>query len=282
MLVGMAHRPLSLASAVVVATAAVLLAVPAAAAVSDWSSGAKAKMRLLAAGIDADGRLSAAIEITLPTGWETYWRFPGDAGLAPIIGFSASHNLGVAEVSFPLPQRVSEAALVTNVYSDHVVLPVSAAVLDPQSPVDLTVSVDLGVCQNVCVPDHVEAHLVVPPGKTDPIAAKAIADARATVPGPPRPGVLAVNAVTRTGGTDKSPVFQVAITAPDAANATVFVETPTDWYPEAPTLLKASGNTATFTLGADRLTADTPLANAAFRVTVAAGGQSIEQIVLLQ
>ena len=77
-------------------------------------------------------------------------------------------------------------------------------------------------------------------------------------------------------------MFRVATTVPDAARATVFVETPTDWYPKTPMLASAAGNSATFTVGADRLTTNTPLANAAFRVTVADAGQAIEQIVLLQ
>jgi DsbC/DsbD-like thiol-disulfide interchange protein len=277
----MARHPLSLASAVAVATAAVLLAVPAAAAISDWSSGAKAKMRLLAAGIGEDGRLSAAIEIALPKGWETYWRFPGDAGIAPTIDFSASRNLGAADVAYPLPQRVSAASVITNVYIDHVVLPVSAVVPDPKAAVDLAVSVDLGVCQTVCIPDHLEARLLVPSGKTDAVAAKGIADARAMVPGPAQPGVLAVDSVTRTGGTDKRPVFQVVITAPDAARATVFVETPSDWYPDAPKLVAAAGDSATYSLGADRLTAKTPLQDAPFRVTISAGGKAVEQTVPL-
>jgi DsbC/DsbD-like thiol-disulfide interchange protein len=279
----MARRPLSLASAIAVAIAAVLLAVPAAAAVSDWSSGAKANMRLLAAGIGVDGRLSAAVEISLPPGWETYWRFPGDAGIAPVLDFTGSHNLGIEEVSFPLPQRMMQGDLTTNIYRDHIVLPLSAVVLNPKLPVDLNVSLDLGVCQNVCIPDRVAAHLVVAPGgDIDAGAAKAIADAQATVPGPPQPGVLAVTGVTRTGGTDKRPVFQVAITAPDAARATVFVETPADWYPSTPALVRASGNTAVFTVAADLRAAQPPPANPAFRVTVADGSQSIDQIVLLQ
>src|SRR6185312_4032713 len=75
--VTMTPRPLAIAAAV---AAAALLAVPASAAISDWSNGAKARMRLLAIGVGDDGKLAAAIEITLPKGWQTYWRFPGDAG----------------------------------------------------------------------------------------------------------------------------------------------------------------------------------------------------------
>jgi DsbC/DsbD-like thiol-disulfide interchange protein len=270
-----------LALAVAVAAAA-LLALPASGAISDWSNGSKARMRVLAAGVGEDGELSAAIEIILPKGWETYWRFPGDAGIAPIVDFTASRNLGTAEVSFPLPKRKNDGFSITNIYTDRVVFPVSAVVPDPKAAVDLAVSVDLGVCQTVCMPDHVQARLLVPAGKTDAVAAKTITDARALLPGPPQPGVIAVEGVTRSGGTDQRPQFQITITAPDAGKATVFVETPSDWYPDAPALLGQSGNKATFGVTVDRLTARTPLDAASFRVTVASGNRAIEQIVPLK
>jgi suppressor for copper-sensitivity B len=278
MLADMLHSKTFAAASLVVA---VLLAWPAAAAISDWSGGAKARMRLIAAGVGDDGKLNAAIEILLPPGWKTYWRFPGDAGIAPIIDFSASRNIGKPDVAFPLPRRFNDGFSITNVYTDRVVLPVTAQVADPKSAIDLAVSVDLGVCETVCIPDHVEARLLVPVGKTDPVAAKMVADARAALPGPPQPGVLAVDAVTRTGGPDKRPVYQVAITAPDAGKATVFVEAPSDWFPDTPTVVTAAGNKATFSLNVDRLTAKTPLDGASFRVTIAAGGKAVEQSVAL-
>jgi DsbC/DsbD-like thiol-disulfide interchange protein len=273
----------SLASFVLVG-AALLLAVPATAAISDWSNGSKARMRIVAAGVGDDGKLSAAIEITLPRGWETYWRFPGDADIAPIIDFSASRNLAPQpDILFPVPKRYNDGFSITNIYLDRVVLPVSAVVPDPKSAVDLAVRIDLGVCETVCIPDHVEARLLVPAGRTDPAAAKIIADAKALIPGSPQPGVLGVDKVIRTGGTDKRPVFHVAITAPDAAKATVFVEAPADWYPDTPVVvMPAAGNKATFSVTVDRLVAKTPLEGASFRVTIAAGNRAIEQIVPLQ
>jgi suppressor for copper-sensitivity B len=270
---------LRLTSIALVATAALLFAAPSFAGMSDWSSGSKARMRVLAAGVGDDGRLSAAIEITLPRGWKTYWRFPGDAGIAPIIDFSASRNIGKAEIAFPLPKRHNDGFSITNIYTDRVVFPVTAAVTDPKSAVDLAVSVDLGVCETVCIPDHVEARLLVPPGRPDAVAAKAIADARLVVPGPPQPGVLAVDSVKRSGGTDKRPTFEVAVTAPDAGKATLFVEGPSDWYPGTPMLLTSAGNKATFAVKVDRLVAKTALDDATFRVTIAVGNRAVEQTV---
>ena len=134
----------------------------------------------------------------------------------------------------------------------------------------------------MCVTDHAEAHLLVPVGKADPTAASEIANARLDVPGPPQPGVLAVDSVSRTGGPDSRPTFNVTITAPDAANATLFVETPVDWFPDTPMLVSASGTTAPYSVGADRRNATTPLAGAPFRVTIAAGAAAIDQTVPLQ
>jgi DsbC/DsbD-like thiol-disulfide interchange protein len=275
-------RPRSFGRPLIAIAAAVLLAAPVWAAIGDWGNGSKARMRLLAAGVGDDGKLSAAIEIVLPRGWKTYWRFPGDSGIAPTIDFAASRNVGRPEVAFPLPQRENDGFSVTNVYIERVVLPVTAAAIDPRAAVELAVSIDMGVCETICIPDHVEARLLVPAGRSDPVAAKVIADARALVPGPAQPGILAVDKVTRSGGTDKRPVFQVAITAPDAGNASVFFETPADWYPDTPKLVSASGTTATFSVNVDRLIAKTPLEGASFRVTVAAGNKAVEQIVPLQ
>src|SRR3954465_13819082 len=54
MLAAMVHRPLPFA---ILVAATLLVAVPATAAISDWSNGAKARMRVLAAGVGDDGKL---------------------------------------------------------------------------------------------------------------------------------------------------------------------------------------------------------------------------------
>lgn len=263
-----------------VALVAVFAATSATAAVGQWASGAKARVRLVVAGIGNDGRLAGDIQIALPPGWKTYWRDPGDAGIAPTIDFSASRNLGPAEVSFPPPQRYDDGYSVTNIYTGTVDLPVSAVVPDRASAVDLALSLDLGVCEEVCIPDHVEARLLVPAGRaSDPAAAKIVADARAALPGAPEPGVFSVGGVVRAGGSDKRPTFRFALTAPDAAKAVVFVEGPDDWYAGAPAVSSASGNTASFSVTFDRLVAKTPIAGAHFRVTVVSDGRAIEQTV---
>jgi len=256
-----------------------LLVLPATAAqpgFGPWSKGAEARVRLVAAGVGEDGRLAGGIEIMLEPGWWTYWRTPGAAGIPPVIDLSASQNLGPVEVSFPLPQRHDDGYGVSNVYEGGVLLPFSAAVPDPGAPVELRLSLGLGVCEEVCIPEHVEASLSLPAGTHDRVAAATLAGARAQVPGPPRPGVLSVESARRDGGTEKRPVFEIAVTAPP--DAEIFVEGPGDWFPGLPERLAEAGD-GVYRVTFDRLGAKTPIEGASLRVTLIADGDAVEQVV---
>ena len=246
-----------------------------------WGEGTKAEVRLLAAGINADGALDAAIEIVMPKGWHTYWRTPGDAGIAPVFDFSTSQNVGEVHVQFPVPERYDDGVSVSNVYKDRVVLPLTVPVLDRARPVTLAVAVDLGVCADICVPDAAQTTLTLDPSESDPVAAALIAEARSRLPGKPMPGELAVEAVVRDGGTDKRPIFRVTASTPNAVATDIFVEGPADWAPYSPELAASATGEGTWTAKFSRIGAKTPLAGAALRVTLVAGGRAVEQTVPL-
>ncbi len=258
-----------------------VLVAPAVAATGDWVQGQKTRIRLVASGMDSTGILHGAIEIALPPGWKTYWRNPGTAGIAPVFDFSASHNLDKPAISFPVPEVVDDGYSVTNVYVGGVVLPFRAAVADPSQPVTLSLTMHLGVCDEVCVPDEVTAHLTVPPGENDPATEAILVTARARLPGPPKPGIFAVDSVTRAGGTDVHPQFRVVATVPAGAKPEFLVEGPEDWAPYAPVFVGSDGGKTLFDVKFSRLGAKTPIAGAKIRVTMAAGGRAIEQVLPL-
>ena len=261
------------------AFAATLSALPAEAAqpgFGAWGGSEQARVRLLAAGVGEDGQLSGGIEIRLQPGWWTYWRTPGAAGIPPVVDFDGSGNLGDVSVSYPLPQRHDDGYGVSNVYTDGVLLPFEATVPDPSAPVELRLALDLGVCNEVCIPEHVEATLTLEPGVLDRVAAATLAGARAQVPGPPEPGRLAVASARRNGGSDTHPVFDVSVTAPD--DATVFVEGPVDWFAGVPERI-LKGGSVVYRVTFDRIGARTPIDGATLRVTLAAGGKAVEQTV---
>jgi len=259
-----------------------LAAGSAGAAGSDWRGQGNASVRLIAVGVDADGSIAAGIEIAIDPGWKTYWRTPGDAGVAPLFDFSGSSNIsGPVLVEFPVPHRVDDGYAVTNVYENHVVFPVTFAAADPQSATRLVLSLDIGVCAEICIPEHYDLTLDLDPGEIDAAAKTILKDARAGLPGRPVPGVFEVGGIARAGGTDKRPVFEIEIVAPDPAKAEVFVEGPVDWYPAMPKLVASEDTRATFSVAFSRLGSKTPIGGNAFTVTVVADGEAIEDIATL-
>lgn len=264
-----------------IALAIVAFAQPALAATGDWVASDNARVRLIAAGVDKAGHLSAGLEIELAPGWKTYWRTPGDAGIAPLIDFSASRNIGPVDVAFPVPERHDDGYSVTNTYEGTIVLPVSATLADPAGGTDLALKLDIGVCSDVCVPAHFEVALSVPAGAGDPDAADVISAARKALPGQPEPGVFAVETVKRDGGTEKRPSFTMTAAVPDAEKAEVFVEGAADWYSDIPEFVSAEGGRASYRFTFDTLGSKTPLAGAKVRVTIVSAGRAIEQWVPL-
>jgi DsbC/DsbD-like thiol-disulfide interchange protein len=255
------------------------LAGPAAAGIGAWATGEKARVRLVSAAIDANGRLEGGIEIELAPGWKTYWRTPGAAGIAPQVDFSASTNVKDVVVSYPIPHRYDDGYAVTNVYEGRTILPLAIATGEATEPVDLLLSLDIGVCEEVCIPEHFDAELAVTPGDEDPAAAAVLAEVRQKLPGPPEPGVLGVESFARSGGNDEKPVFDFTLDVPDAKDAEIFVEGPADWYAGVPELVSSDKTGAKYQVTFDRLGADTPIEGAKVTVTIVAADRAVEQTV---
>ncbi|HZP20596.1 MAG TPA: protein-disulfide reductase DsbD domain-containing protein [Bauldia sp.] len=256
-------------------------ATPSLAAFGAWVDGERARVRLIAAAVDAEGHVSAGLQIELDPDWKTYWRSPGDAGIAPVLDFTSSTNIGAVTVRYPVPERHDDGFTVTNVYEDRVTLPLAADVPDPKSPGVLRVKLDIGVCAEVCIPEHFEASVAFSPAMDDRVVGEELSRAAAGLPGPAIPGVFSVERVWKSGGTDKRPEYSFDATLPEAGNAQIFVEGPGDWYAGVPVLLGEKGKLATFQVTFDRARAKTPEAGARLRFTIISSGRAIEQTVAL-
>ncbi len=128
---------------------------------SGWSRGDNHSVRLIAAsdGIGPDGTVQIGVQMRLPSGWKTYWRSPGQAGVPTRFDWRQSTNLESATVVWPKPERFSDFELETYGYEGQVVIPITVKVADPDQPVSLDVKVDFGVCKEICIP--AEAHLTL-------------------------------------------------------------------------------------------------------------------------
>lgn len=141
--------------------------------------------RLLPGWIDESGNRIAALELQLQPGWKTYWRSPGDTGLPPSFDWAGSGNLGEVTFHWPAPEAIRSGEGLTLGYHDLLILPFTAAPADPAQPVALSASVDFGLCDNICVPAHVELQAEAPGAAPDPQIEAALA--RNPVPHDGRP-----------------------------------------------------------------------------------------------
>ena len=94
----------------------------------------------------------AGLRLVLEPGWKTYWRAPGDAGIPPEFDWAGSKNLGSVRVDYPVPAIYDVSGVRTIGYADEVVFPLTLTATDPARPIELSAGVQLGVCQDVCIP----------------------------------------------------------------------------------------------------------------------------------
>lgn len=104
-----------------------------------------AKVRVRADTSNGDEtRVLLAVE--LEKGWKTYWRSPGEGGIAPAITWQG--NPPPATWFWPTPQRFDVAGISTQGYQQQVTLPI---VLKGAAPQQLAGTLTLSTCSNVCI-----------------------------------------------------------------------------------------------------------------------------------
>lgn len=98
-------------------------------------------------------------------GWHTYWRNPGDSGLATEIKWELPTGASVSEILWPTPQRQQYGDLMNYGYSDQVLLPVKIKLPDDIRQGDtITVKAraDWLACADICIPEGADLTLTLP------------------------------------------------------------------------------------------------------------------------
>lgn len=206
--------------------------------------------------------------IELAPGWKTYWRMPGESGIAPEFNWTPSRPAKV-EVAFPTPARHVDASGEAVGYESEVLLPVTVT---PEKPEGLDLNLDLffAVCKDICVPAQAQAAITLGTDGRDPLGSVRVETARGTVP-------AAGDAVERAslvieGG---KPLLQLTLKErPDD----IFIETDTSAYFRAPAF-SADGRTAR--LAVDSLSDPSKLKGRTITVTYILGGKGLEQTLTL-
>ena len=112
--------------------------------------------------------IPVAMEVKLQPNWDTYWRTPGDAGLAPALDWKGSENFKSADLKYPAPKRQVLADLENIIYTDAVTFPIDVSVENPGQALNLKLHVEFLVCNQICVPEKHDVALELPAGDAKP------------------------------------------------------------------------------------------------------------------
>ncbi|SFP86272.1 protein-disulfide reductase DsbD family protein [Enterovibrio norvegicus] len=126
------------------------------------------------------------LEVQLNDDWKTYWRTPGEGGIAPSFDWQASENIKDITWHWPAPQRFDLLGIDTLGYKGHVIFPLTFTAENIQKPVNIKGKVTVSSCTTVCVLTDYPIDFTVTPAalKTDSQALHLFAQGMSNVPQP--------------------------------------------------------------------------------------------------
>ena len=102
----------------------------------------------------------AGIHLHMSPQWHTYWKNPGESGMATSIKWELPAGITAGEILWPPPEKDSTGGIVTYVYSDDVVLlvPLKLAPDLKPGPLELNAQVSWLECKTLCIPGKGDIH----------------------------------------------------------------------------------------------------------------------------
>lgn len=126
------------------------------------------------------------VRLRMAEHWHTYWRNPGDSGLATEIRWALPEGFTAGPIVWPVPERIPVAHLVNYGYEGEILLltQITPPAVLPAGEVPLRADVNWLVCQKECIPGEATVNLALPGGKGEmnPATAAAFEAARQQVP----------------------------------------------------------------------------------------------------
>lgn len=102
---------------------------------------------LMSASQPEEGAVRLLLDVRLSDGWKTYWRSPGEGGIAPEIKWQTP--VDHVNWRWPTPQRFDVSGISTQGYHGDTVFPITLNV--PNTATRLQGVLTLSTCSNVCV-----------------------------------------------------------------------------------------------------------------------------------
>ncbi|AGF74251.1 hypothetical protein BAnh1_03690 [Bartonella australis AUST/NH1] len=140
-----------------------------------WYKSDGNRVRLAVTKPSLSGTRDGVIEIILQPGWKTYWRNPGNSGMAPFFNFDQQVSY---EIFYPAPQLYEAGNDWSLGYKNHVVLPFNIS----NSEENLSGSLTLGICNKICIPFTVNFNFSPFTKENKRLPLSLLANARAALP----------------------------------------------------------------------------------------------------
>ncbi len=146
------------------------------AVLSGWAQGRSvARLMVDRSDVQPGSTFHAALELSSPAGWHTYWRNPGDSGQRTKIEWTLPPGVTAGELQWPTPERLTEEGLSTYIYHGKVVFPVTLTVAADRAPgpVTLQARVSWLECKTECLPGRTNLSVSLTVGPKDTPSAEA-------------------------------------------------------------------------------------------------------------
>ncbi|RBW41668.1 cytochrome C biogenesis protein [Psychromonas sp. B3M02] len=122
------------------------------------------KVNLQLTGQVEENTVNSILNVSLASGWKTYWRSPGEGGVAPTFDWSTqSANIKDIDWSWPTPKRYPVLGVETVGYKDQIHFPMQITLDDPNQMSRLKGTLTLASCTTICVLTDYEINLTFNP-----------------------------------------------------------------------------------------------------------------------
>lgn len=174
-----------------------------------------------------DGTQVAGLRFKMRSGWKTYWRSAGAAGISPQMDWRGSGNARSITPAWPTPRVFGYTGGLSIGYDGDFVLPLLIKT-DTDRPVTLHGRLNLGVCADICLPARFEVRANLPPARTPvPVIEKALRDQ-------PRPVASTATCRLRPAADGLMMTGQIDVPTQGGAEAVVFeLPDPSIWVTDA-------------------------------------------------
>ncbi len=117
----------------------------------------------------------AGLDLKMEPDWHTYWKNPGEAGMATKIQWQLPPGITAGDIQWPLPEKLPPAEVPTYGYNNEVVLlvPLKLAADLKTGPLDLSAKVSWLECKEECIPAGATVEATLDVGNETKISADA-------------------------------------------------------------------------------------------------------------